>query len=358
MNIGILPQFGEKRKTGIGKVAQATYENLLKVDKDNRYIYVDNIHGNIKTSNLYCMYDSADVMPLDFLMMGRDINVLHSFIHPFSVNVGNCGTILTIHDIRPIVHPEWATKVLREYFENPIKKCAQNVDLIVAVSEYSKKDVVEQWGIKEDKVKVVYSGIYPEDKFAGVGIDIYDKRISKNEYILSVSALDLNKNQIGLIKAYMLFREKFPDVNIKLVLVGPIRDNEEICQLLSRNPKVAKDIIYTGYVSDEELVWLYRNAYVFMYPSFFEGFGLPILEAMSVGRAVICSNTTSMPEVGGDAVEYCNPYELESMVAAMENVILNEERKHELESKAIKQSEKFSYKRTARELIEIYKLFG
>ncbi len=356
MNIGILPQFGEKRKTGIGKVAQATYEKLLELGGNNQYLYIDNIHGNAKDSNLQCMYDSAEIMPLDFFLVGQEIDIVHSFIHPFSVNCKKCGTILTIHDIRPIVHPEWATKVLREYFENPIKKCAQSVDWIVADSEYSKKDVVERWGISESKIKVVYPGIYPEDKFARIGIKINDDRICSNEYILSVSALDLNKNQSGLIKAYIMFRKKYPDVKIKLVLVGPIRDNEEICQLLSRNQEVAKDIVYTGYVSDDELVWLYRNAYVFMYPSFFEGFGLPILEAMSVGRAVICSNTTSMPEVGGDAVEYCDPYNIETMVGAIEKVVLSASRKAELEELAVVQAAKFSYEKAAKELVKIYSI--
>lgn len=355
MNIGILPQFGEKRKTGIGKVAQATYENLCLLDSGNKYMYIDNVWGNTTNSKLNCIYNSAEIMPMDFLLNGRNVDIIHSFIHPFSFESKKCGKILTIHDIRPIVHPEWATKVLREYFEGPIRQCAKNMDVIIADSEYSKKDVVECFGISENKIKVIYSGLYPENKFLGEGELVKKLNLSKDNYILSVSALDLNKNQIGLIKSYIIFKERHPDNDMKLVLVGPIRDNEGIREVLSHNQQIAKDIIYTGYVTDEELVWLYRNTYAFIYPSFFEGFGLPILEALSVGRAVICSNTTSMPEVGGDAVEYCNPYDLESIVSAMENVVLNETRKIELESKAMNQAAKFSYKKAARELMEIYK---
>ena len=139
--------------------------------------------------------------------------------------------------------------------------------------------------------------------------------------------------------------------------MGSIRDNGAINEVMVKYPKAAKDIIFTGYVSEDELVWLYRNAYLFMYPSYFEGFGLPILEAMSVGNAVICSNTTSMPEVGGDAVQYCNPYDLESMVNSIEKVVFNETYRNELKKKSVEQASKFSYEKAAKELMEIYKQF-
>ena len=139
--------------------------------------------------------------------------------------------------------------------------------------------------------------------------------------------------------------------------MGSIRDNGAINEVMVKYPKAAKDIIFTGYVSEDELVWLYRNAYLFMYPSYFEGFGLPIIEAMCVGNAVICSNTTSMPEVGGDAVQYCNPYDLESMVNSIEKVVFNETYRNELKKKSVEQASKFSYEKAAKELMEIYKQF-
>ena len=141
------------------------------------------------------------------------------------------------------------------------------------------------------------------------------------------------------------------------MLVGLIRDKSAVNEVMFKHPEASKDIIFTGYVSEDELVWLYSNAYMFMYPSFFEGFGLPILEAMSVGNAVICSNTTSMPEVGGDAVEYCNPYNLESMVNSIEKVVVNETYRNELKRKSVNQAAKFSYEKAAKELMEIYKQF-
>lgn len=102
---------------------------------------------------------------------------------------------------------------------------------------------------------------------------------------------------------------------------------------------------------------MYQNAAAFAYVSFYEGFGLPILEAMAAGKAVICSDTTSMPEVGGDAVEYCNPYDYESIAAAMENVIFNTQRRKYLEERAVIQAKKFSYEKAARQVFEIYKEF-
>ena len=120
---------------------------------------------------------------------------------------------------------------------------------------------------------------------------------------------------------------------------------------------IRNDIILTGYVSNEVLSCLYRDAIAFAYISFYEGFGLPILEAMSFGKAVICSDQSSMPEVGGDAVEYCNPYDIESIMNAMESIIDNDNYRKCLEGRAVVQANKFSYKRTAEEILRIYDQF-
>ena len=110
-------------------------------------------------------------------------------------------------------------------------------------------------------------------------------------------------------------------------------------------------------MSDGELMWLYHKAMAFAFTSFYEGFGLPVLEALAEGCPVISSNTSSMPEVGGDAVEYCDPYDIDSIELAMENVIFNEERQRELREKSFIQASKFSYKNSAKELLRVYQSF-
>ena len=163
---------------------------------------------------------------------------------------------------------------------------------------------------------------------------------------------------MGLIKAFLQFRTHHPESNIKLVITGPIRQFQVVRDVIEMYPNLSESVVFTGFVSDEELVWLYRNSLAFSYVSFYEGFGLPILEALSVGKAVICSETSSMPEVGGEAAEYCNPYDIDSIEEAIAHVVLCEERRKELEKKTFLQAAKFSYENTARETLNIYNMFA
>ena len=116
-----------------------------------------------------------------------------------------------------------------------------------------------------------------------------------------------------------------------------------------------KDIILTGYVSDEELSALYQSALCFAYISYYEGFGLPILEAMACGKAVLSSDKSSMPEVGGDAVCYCDPYDMESIVEGLDKLVEDEQYRKRLEGKAKVRAERFSYKKAAEEIYDLYK---
>lgn len=358
MRIGIISKPGERNMTGINKVVQGSCQELLKIKACNELFYIGNTWDMpVKLPEINCIVNSDEINELDYLLSVYPLNVVHSFFPPFDFANKRCGKVITVHDLRPIIHPEWTTSGFKSCLDGPIRETAKKADIVVTVSEYSKKDIIEYYGISEDKIKVVYNGLYPEDKFSGEGKKIQNDNIIKDNYILSVCTIDLNKNQNGLIESFSVFKEKHKDCDIKLVLVGPIRDNGAINEVIVKHPEAAKDIIFTGYVSEDELVWLYRNAYLFMYPSYFEGFGLPILEAMSVGNAVICSNTTSMPEVGGDAVQYCNPYDLESMVNSIENVVFKETYRNELKKKSVDQASKFSYEKAAKELMEIYKQF-
>ena len=153
----------------------------------------------------------------------------------------------------------------------------------------------------------------------------------------------------------MLYKSRHPDSDVKLVLTGPVRKYEVVREILSKNRNVAKHVVFTGFVSDEQLIWLYRKAMAFIYVSYYEGFGLPILEALSVGKAVICADAASMPEVGGDAVAYCNPYETESIEEAIAKVVADALYRKSLEKKAMEQAARFSYQKAAEDLKKFMK---
>lgn len=358
MNIGIISQNKEKSITGINRVTMGILTELLRLDRDNSYKFIG------RTDWLPLPMESIPIVPatdrilsLNYMQTTYSFDIVHSHYRPFHINSSiPCGKILTIHDLIPLLYSQWYGNQY-DYYNEEIRKGAEEADIVIAVSEYTKKDIVEYYNIPEDKVKVVYSGLFPPKLFEEDGAGESVAGLEKEKFLLTVSGLGPHKNQTGLVEAFLYYIQHHPESGLKLVLTGPVRRYEVIRDILRKHSDLEKAIVFTGYVTDAQLVWLYRKAVAFLYTSFYEGFGLPILEAMSVGKAVICSNTSSMPEVGGNAVEYCNPHEIESISDAINHVVSDAVYRSELETRAIEQAGKFSYEKAARETLEIYQLF-
>lgn len=361
MNIGILSGLvKEKDATGLSKVAIGICNEIADMSSDcNLNLIGKDLFNRLdkRISEIPYYITSFGTMKMNFMLSAYGLNVIHSYYDAFDYNsdLFKCVRVLTVHDIIPVVHPEWVPVASKEYFNNDIYNCARKADVIIAVSEYTKRDIVTYWDINPDKIKVIYNGIFKEELYDYSSDEYRVEKLVNCKYILSVSGLNKNKNQNGLLKAFVEFKHRHRDCDVKLVLTGPIRDVNVVLDL--HDKCASDDIIYTGYVSDEELVWLYKNAYAFIYPSFYEGFGLPILEAMRAGCAVMCSNTTSMPEVGGEAAEYFDPYDVDSIVDTIERVVLHEDKMNIMKTKSIIQAEKFSYKKAAVKTLEVYHSF-
>ena len=358
MKIGILTQNKETNITGINRVTIGLMTELLKIDRDNKYFFLGRTDWmDFDIESIPLVPDAGKEILLNYTLTSYPLDIVHSHYRPFHLNSNiPCGKILTIHDLIPLLYPEWY-KSQYEYYDTAIRKSAEEADIIIAVSEYTKKDIIEHYGIGEDKVKVVYNGLYPSKLFSKDVKGSVLQELEGENFILSVSGVGPHKNQVGLVEAFLLYKSKHTDSDMKLVLTGPVRRYQVIRDIVGKHPDAASSVILTGFVSDEELAWLYKKSLAFIYVSYYEGFGIPVLEALSVGKAVVCSNTTSMPEVGGDAVAYCNPHEVESISDAISRVINDEKYRRELEKKAVIQAEKFSYLKSAKKLLEIYKTF-
>jgi len=358
MNIGILSQNKEKNITGINRVTQGTVEELLKIDNENRYYFLGKTEWlNLNMDYIPMIINGGKQFSLNFTLMAHPLDIVHSHYRPFSLNSKlPCAKILTIHDLIPLIYKDWYQSQY-DYFNESIRECAKQVDTIITVSEYTKQDVIKYYNIPEDKIKVVYNGLYPTTLFSP---DIKGQAIpmlQNQRFLLSVSGVGPHKNQVGLAEAFVNYKKHHKDDELKLVLTGPVRRYQVIRDIMDKYPIESKDIIMTGFVSDEELLWLYQNSLAFIYVSFYEGFGLPILEALSVGKAVISSSASSMPEVGGDVAVYCDPHSIESISDAIEKVVNNNEFRYKMELMAPKQAMKFSYAKAAKETLEIYKSF-
>ncbi|MDI6791963.1 MAG: glycosyltransferase [bacterium] len=264
-----------------------------------------------------------------------------------------CKSILTIYDLT-FLHFHGQNPVQTERW---IRLSAKSADRIIAISKSTKRDIVRFLHIPENKIKVIYPGIdhrvYCVSRDPKLIESARDRYNLLDRYILSIGSAGRRKNYIGMIKA--CHRLKKEGVFYKLVLVGGRNFFPEEIFAAIEGLELKDDIIFTGYVPEEDLPLLYNGAELFVYPSFFEGFGLPVLEAMACGTPVVTSNTSSLPEVAGDAAILVDPNNIEDMAYAIYKALTDNTLKKEMREKGLRQASKFSWEKCARETLGVCK---
>ena len=257
--------------------------------------------------------------------------------------------LAVIHDINFVHRPGDLPWLKAKYYNYFFPKFAKLAQRIATVSFYSKEDITRSFKVDYDKIDVVYDGINQifEPVSEEEKIKTREKYTGGSEYFLFVGALHPRKNICGLLKAF----DAFKSVNregVKLVIVGgEMHKTGEIFETFE-NLRYKNDVIFTGRVSTAELHDIFGAAMSLVFVPFFEGFGIPIVEAMSAGVPVICSNTTSIPEVGGNAVLYADPLKIDQITFAMIRMAADENLRNNLIEKGFTQKEKFSWDETAR----------
>ncbi len=256
--------------------------------------------------------------------------------------------LAVIHDISFWHRPEDLPWLKEKYYAYFFPRFAHKAARIATVSVYSKNDIAASFGVDPSVIDVIYDGVNEgfkpslpqEQEF------IREKYTGGFAYFLYVGALHPRKNIAGLLRAYELYR-KNTSRQVKLMVVGNEMHKTSGIYEIFETMDFKGDVIFTGRVSENELSRIYSAALALTYLPFFEGFGMPIVEAMSAGLPVICSNTTSMPEVGGDAVLYADPFNVEQIAQAMEKVAANPQLRDELIIKGFEQKNKFSWDQTS-----------
>ena len=249
---------------------------------------------------------------------------------------------MTVHDLIPLLFPRWQTTRRVLYFKYFLKYRFRFVDRFIAVSNTTKQDLIDLFEIPEDKIDVVYEGV--SEQFRPI-----EKK--RKDFILTVGTLEPRKNFKRIIEAYISLRteEKISD---KLIIVG--KKGWLFDDILTIPGAFQDDIIFKGYVSEDELIRLFQLARFFIYPSMYEGFGLPILEAMACGCPVITSNTSSMPEVAGDAASLVDPYRIEEIKNAMYTLTNDAGLCTKMSAEGIRRASKFSWQRAAEQTSQVY----
>ena len=282
------------------------------------------------------------------------LNLLHTQYHlPI---ISRCPGIITLHDVSFLRYPEFFPKKLYWQLKLSLLYSIRKSKKIITVSEFSKREIIKFYDVEQDKVDVIYNGV--SENFRPVGQEDKEKILKKygikNPYILSVSNLQPRKNLSRLIKAFSSLVKNNEKFSYDLVIVGrKLWLCSEIFNEI-REANIQERVILTGYVPEEDLVYLYNFAEVFVYPSLYEGFGLPIVEAMACGCPVITSSVSSLPEVAGKAGIMVNPYDVEEILQAINGIIDNPDLKRNLKIEGLKQSQKFSWKSAAEKTLKVY----
>lgn len=378
MKIGIdLRCLESGEKSGVGEYAVNLVENILRLDQANSYLLFSNsfweknnylerfekypnvrvkkFHWPNKLLNLCFWY--LNWPKIDRMLGGAEVLFLPNL--NFAAWSKKTKVILTIHDLSFEYYPETFSEKRRlwHWFINP-KKLAGRAGRIIAVSDSTKSDLISRYGVDPSKIKMIHSAAAESFRVLDRN-DLALAKIAKKyalpyKFILYLGTIEPRKNISGLIQAYdRLRRLGNPELDkYKLVIAGSVGwKSDQIFSAIENSPYSA-DIIATGMIASKDMPMIYNLASLFVYPSFFEGFGFPPLEAMACGVPVVTSNNSSLPEVVGDAAILIEPEEPEEIFHAMREVLLNRELSAKLRAKGLEQANSFSWSKTAGEFLK------
>jgi len=266
--------------------------------------------------------------------------------------------VLTVYDLTTSFFPQNFVLKHRIVFGSFVPLSIRKADHIVAISESTKRDIVEHFKIPDDRITVVHGAA--EDRFRRPAdparlAAVREKYRLPERYILFVGVIEPRKNVPGLLEAFASIAQRIPH---HLVVAGGLGWKYDSVFTTVRRLGLGERVVFPGFIADEDLVPLYQGAELFVYPSFYEGFGLPVLEAMSCGVPVVTSNLSSLPEVTGNAAELVDPQDIGQIAEAMHRVLTDEVRRRRMVQEGMARAADYSWDAAARTLLGVYRSVG
>lgn len=358
----------EPLPSGISEYTSQITKRIITLGPNNEYVLFSSGQSGIPRSivnNLQAANVSFVEKRIPNKLFNMSLNLINrpkldsivgsvdSFFMPslnFAAFSRKCKVTVTVHDIS-FTYPEFFQKKGSAWHKliRP-KKTLERADTIIAVSESTKRDVVETYGISQEKITVIPSGVEYE-RFNEVDREDREYVTTKYNitppYILYLGTVEFRKNVSSLIDVW---EQHSGDSMCNLVIAGRVAD--------SALRKKVSGIQYIGYVSEEDKPALYSGALAFVYPSYFEGFGLPVLEAMAAGTPVVTSFATSLPDVAQGAALLIDPYNTHELVTVLQHVIADKNMRHDLRERGYQTARKYSWEITAKKVYEVLTYTG
>jgi glycosyltransferase involved in cell wall biosynthesis len=265
--------------------------------------------------------------------------------------------VTSIHDVSFIEHPEYFTNFRRRQLEFTVSRTARTASRIITVSEFSRTAIAQAYSLDPERITVVPNAANPF--FRVTNREASQKRVQETfrftgPFVLSVGDLQPRKNHIGLIEAFSRLIQSRPQLPHRLIIAGQDTWFGSRVREAARHSGVGDRITFTGFVSDEDLLRLYNACDCFVFPSLYEGFGIPILEAMACGRAVACSNTSAMPEVADGAGLLFDPSRPDEIARAIRDILIDGELRSRMERLGLQRASTFSWQKSAQLTLQVY----
>ncbi|HKE84906.1 MAG TPA: glycosyltransferase family 1 protein [Vicinamibacterales bacterium] len=351
---------------GIGTYIRNLLRHLARTDHDTDYLLLcgeadlgvaaqlgPNFRSVLEPSPNYSIREQ---MHVPWVLRRERPDVYHAphYVLPAGVR---CPSVVTIHDCIHLMFPQYLpNRLAYAYARAQMWAAARRSDCILTVSEASKRDILHLFNVPPEKIVVVYNAI--DSHFAVTPSEEAVARVREryqlnHQFVLYVGNIKPHKNLVRLIEAFDELRRSGFE-HVKLLIIG-----DEISKLPSlrravHHYKLHKQVRFLGYLSDDQLAILYRLASVFVFPSLYEGFGLPPLEAMASGTPVVTSNVSSLPEVVGDAAVLVNPYDVDAIVDGLRRVLTDPALAAEMRRKGIERAREFSWERSVAKTWGVY----
>lgn len=380
MRIGIdIRCLTDGKRTGVEEYTINLLENIFQLDKKNEYIlFTNSYHDSYFDERIFAHFKNVKVKRfhfpnkllnfcfwyLNWPKVDKMLGGVELFFMPninFIALSPKVKLVLTIHDLSFEIFPETFSFKRRAWhaFINP-RKLARRADQIISVSDSTMHDAAERFNIHENKISRIYNGVSEEmtelDRNDPKLIEVKERYHLPFNFILYLGTVEPRKNIPAIIKAFdQLKRMNRAETNkYKLVIAGGMGWKVEEILKCGRQAEFTDDIIFTSCITNEDKAAVYTLASLFVYPSFFEGFGIPVLEAMRCGVPVITSNNSSLPEVVGAGAIMVDPDKPDELFKAMKEVLLDRELMQHMQLQSPRQAIRFNWRTAARETLEIF----